>query len=102
MEFTPTLYHIVPVQTINNGTKVVDIECKKRAEITLNGSAQVRDFCAKTDYSSDLRSIILSVVNEYIKEYFIESINVSKTREGSDSYSFSSTVSYLEDAAFAL
>jgi len=89
---------ILPVQTVYNGAKVIDIEAKTRPQISINGSLSPINPCSSTELYSSVKNFALSIISRYLGSasgYFLESIEVSK--EGNDSgqaYNFNISVSY--------
>lgn len=98
LELTASKDIILPVQTIYNGAKVIDIEAKTRPQISISGSLSPINPCSSTELYSSVKNLALSIIGKYLGSasgYFLESIEVSK--EGNDSgqaYNFNISVSY--------
>jgi len=87
-----------PFQTMNNQTRMFDIECFKRGRISLSGRASLSDPCPSNSSSQEsslagwmegeCRSIISGG-----QDIFIESIKMERTKDGKD-YNFSIELSF--------
>lgn len=98
LELTTSKDIILPVQTVYNGAKVIDIEAKTRPQISISGSLSPINPCGSAELYSSVKNLALSIISRYLGSangYFLESIEI--TREGNDSgqaYNFNISVSY--------
>jgi len=96
VEITRPINEWKPIQTMNNKTRIFDIESMKRGSISLSGNARAKDGCASVNYSGSLSSWMKSEYPNYTGgglKPFIESIKVTRSNNGLD-YSFSIEVSF--------
>ena len=90
---------ILPVQTVYNGAKVVDIEAKTRPQISINGSLLPLNPCSSSEISSTVKGFAYSVIGKYLKgssnKYHLEDIQITREEnESGQGYSFNISVSY--------
>jgi hypothetical protein len=95
---------ILPVQTVNDGAKVVDIESTTRPSCSIQGSAQLLDTCSVAEVYSNIKSFAFSLISKYVGSgYFIEAVEISKDlASGPQVYNFNITVSYEAGTGFLL
>jgi len=94
LKITPIINLEIPIQTLNNGTKIFDINSKLRASISVAGTAISVD---STDQTENLKNIGKSITASYFNNTFLESNTIEKTFVGGskgDNYSFNCTSSF--------
>jgi hypothetical protein len=98
MKYTVSIVPIIdlqiPIQTLNNGTKIFDIESKLRGKISVQGTAVSVD---SADQTANLKNISKSIIANYFNQTFLESNTVEKTIIGGDkgdSYNFNAVASF--------
>lgn len=94
IDVTPIINLELPIQTLNNGTKIFDINSKLRGTISVKGAAVSVD---GTDQTANLKNIAKTIVASYFNNFFLESNVVEKTYVGGekgDGYTFNCSASF--------
>lgn len=94
IDVTPIINLELPIQTLNNGTKIFDINSKLRGTISIQGTAVSVD---GTDQTANLKNIAKTIVASYFNNFFLESNVVEKTYVGGekgDGYTFNCSASF--------
>lgn len=94
VDVTPIINLEIPIQTLNNGTKIFNIDSKLRGTIAVRGAAISVD---GTDQTANLKNIGKSIIASYFNNFFLESNIVEKTFVGGekgDSYTFNTVGSF--------
>lgn len=98
LELTCSKDIIIPVQTVYNGAKVVDIEAKTRPQISINGSLSPLNPCETNEIYSSVKNLAMSIIGKYLggrEGYFLEGIEITKDENNSGAiYNFNANVSY--------